>query len=162
MKKAVSDEWYTPRDAVLKIVDIVPKDVIVWCPFDTEDSEFVKELQKTNKVVYSHIEQGGDFFEFEPTEWDIMISNPPYSIRNRVLERAFSFKKPFALLMNTNGIFDSSVRWDMFTKNEFSLMYIKKRVNYSRTQGVKETTSPAFQSAYVCSGMFDRQIVFSK
>lgn len=89
-----------------------------------------------------------------------MVSNPPYSIRNKILERAFSFNKPFALLMNTNGIFDSKVRWDLFNENYFSLFYLKGRVNYMKEYGKVEKSSPPFQSAYITSMLFDEKIVF--
>ena len=48
----------TPRYGVLPIVKYLPKDKIIWCPFDKEDSEFVKVLTEQGyKVVYSHIEK---------------------------------------------------------------------------------------------------------
>ena len=58
-----NDECYTPYYGVEPILEYIPNDSIVWCPFDTEDSEFVKQIIKTNKVVFSHIENGEDFFE---------------------------------------------------------------------------------------------------
>jgi hypothetical protein len=38
--------------------------LIVWCPFDMKDSEYVKLISKLDnvEVVYSHIEAGEDFF----------------------------------------------------------------------------------------------------
>lgn len=163
-KKGATDEWYTPESAVLSIVDELPKGVVVWCPFDKKESNFVKILLQCGyKVEYSHIEnKGEDFFNYEPLQWDIIVSNPPYSIRNKILERIFSFKKPFALLMNTNGLFDSKIRWDMFSKNDFSLFYLKGRVNYMKEYKKVEKSSPPFQSAYITSGIFDEKIVFEK
>lgn len=100
------------------------------------------------------------FFNYEPFEWDIIVSNPPYSIRNDILKRAFNFGKPFALLMNTNGLFDSQIRWDLFSKNDFSLFYLKGRVNYMKEYGKVEKSSPPFQSAYITSKLFNEKIVF--
>ena len=36
-----NDECYTPDYGVKPILKYIPKDAIVWCPFDTEESEFV-------------------------------------------------------------------------------------------------------------------------
>ena len=157
-----SDEWYTPESAILPIVKHLPTNKVIWCPFDKEESNFVKILQECGYTVeYSHIDnEDGDFFNYEPFEWDIMVSNPPYSVRNEVLKRAFSFKKPFALLMNTNGLFDSKIRWNLFNENDFSLFYLKGRVNYMKEYGKVEKSSPPFQSAYITSKLFKEKIVF--
>ena len=41
-----SDEYYTPREAVLPIIKFIDRgnkpQYTVWCPFDTENSNFVK------------------------------------------------------------------------------------------------------------------------
>ena len=163
-KVGVTDEWYTPRSAVQELVKYIPVGKIIWCPFDTEESEFVKVFEEYGfKVEYSHISNtDGDFFNYEPFMWDILISNPPYSIRNDILKRAFSFGKPFALLMNTNGLFDSQLRWDLFSNNDFGLLYLKGRVNYMKEYGKAEKSSPPFQSAYITSRLLSDKIVFNE
>ncbi len=159
--KGITDEWYTPESAVTPIIEHIKKGSIIWCPFDTKESNFVKVLKsKGLKVIYSHIEDDKDFFTYEPKEWDMIISNPPYSIRNRILDKVFSLKKPFALLMNTNGLFDSKIRWDMFNNNDFTLFYLSGRVNYMKEYGKIEKSSPPFQSAYICSGISEHKILF--
>lgn len=161
-KKGLTDEWYTPESAIYPLLVHIPYGAIIWCPFDTEESNFVKVLkQRGYRVEYSHIDtDNGNFLTYEPDEWDIIVSNPPYSIRNDILKRAFELKKPFALLMNTNGLFDSQIRWDLFSQNNFSLFYLKGRVNYMKEYGKVEKSSPPFQSAYITSGLFKEKIVF--
>ena len=44
---------------------------IVWCPFDTEESLFVKELKSAGyNVIATHISTGGDFFIISVPECD--------------------------------------------------------------------------------------------
>lgn len=164
LKSAKSDEWYTPIQAIYPILEYIDNKKIIWCPFDTEESNFVKVLKNNGyTVINSHIDDGLDFFEYEPDNWDIILSNPPYSKRNEILKRVFGFNKPFALLMNTNGLFDSGVRWNLFNEfNDFSLFYLKGRVNYMKEYGKIEKSSPPFQSAYITSGIFSEKIVFEK
>ncbi len=66
--------------------------MIVWCPFDKEESNFVKQLSKWAfiDVVFSHIDNGQDFFNYEPKEWDIIVSNPPFTNKRKYFERALS------------------------------------------------------------------------
>lgn len=40
------DEYYTPNILVKPIIQYIKPKSIIWCPFDTENSEFVIELQK--------------------------------------------------------------------------------------------------------------------
>lgn len=162
LKKGTTDEWYTPAEGIYPFLPYIPEDVkIIWCPFDIRKSLYVKILREEGyKVVHSHIERSKDFFEYEPEEWDMILSNPPYSIRNDILTRCFKLGKPFALLMNTNGLFDSAYRWDLFTSNNFTLGYVKGRVNYMREQGVKDKSSPPFQSAYICHKISKEKIIF--
>ena len=56
--KGNNDECYTPAYGVEPILEFIPEGAIIWCPFDTEDSEFVKLISKQNPVVYSHLEDG--------------------------------------------------------------------------------------------------------
>lgn len=77
--KGGNDECMTPSYAIYPILKYIPKNLVIWCPFDKKDSEFVKILSKTNEVIYSHIENGEDFYNYEPEKsWDIIISNPPF------------------------------------------------------------------------------------
>jgi hypothetical protein len=89
------DEYYTPKCMVEMILPYIPKNKIIWCPFDTEKSEFVINIKKNgNKVIYSHICYNQDFLYYTPKEkFDIIISNPPFSIKNKVFKKVQSFNK---------------------------------------------------------------------
>lgn len=56
-----NDECYTPAYGVEPILKYIPKGAVVWCPFDTKDSEFVKQISKTNKVIATHLRGGRTF-----------------------------------------------------------------------------------------------------
>ena len=100
-----SDEYYTPREAVLPIIKFIDRgnkpQYTVWCPFDTAESEYVKCIQEAgHKVIFSHIDNGQNFFEYEPSEYyDYIISNPPFSIKDDILKRLTELSKPYAILL---------------------------------------------------------------
>ena len=150
--KGKNDENYTPAYAVKPILEYIPKDKVIWCPFDTKDSEFVKEILKTNRVICSHIDYGLDFFEFEPLGWDIIISNPPFTNKRGIFERALSFNKPFALLMTNTWLNDSAPK-QLFKDKDLQLLMFDKRIDFS---GEKKIT---FSSSYYCWNFLDKQIV---
>ena len=103
-----NDERYTPRYTVLPIIKYLPQKAVIWCPFDTENSEFVLTLKENGfKVTHSHIVNGDDFYTYEPEYWDIIVSNPPFSNKRQIFERCLSFGKPFALIMSNLALNDS-------------------------------------------------------
>lgn len=162
-KSSKCDEWYTPEDAIYPILKYIKPNSAIWCPFDLSISNYVKIFKDNGyKVVNTHIDNGEDFFKIDIPECDYIISNPPYSIRNEILIKLFEINKPFAMLMNTNGLFDSKIRWNLFNENNFTLIYLSGRVNYMKEYGKVEKSSPPFQSAYICSGISDKQIIFEE
>lgn len=100
-----SDEMYTPFYAVEPIVKYVSKSAVVWCPFDKDWSAYVRLFRKNgNIVIHSHIDTGHDFFEYEPEQYDVIVSNPPFSKKDAVLKRLYELSKPFALLLPLNSL----------------------------------------------------------
>lgn len=65
-----NDEFYTPEYAIKPILKYIKMPCTVWCPFDTEESNFVKMLSQYAacgvSVIHSHIATGGDFFNITP------------------------------------------------------------------------------------------------
>ena len=104
-RTSAGDEVYTPFYAVEPLLEFLPKDKKIWCPFDEEWSAFYQLLsEKGYDVTRSSLSEGQDFFSYQPDDWDILVSNPPFSKKDDVLKRAFSFGKPFALLLPVNSI----------------------------------------------------------
>lgn len=159
-----NDEFYTPQYAVDPILKYIPAGSKVWCPFDTEESLFVKSLEGNGfQVVNSHLQQGQDFFTYEPEEYDIIVSNPPYSLKNEVFERLFSLKKPFAMLVGVVGLFESKKRFNLFKENTFEVMYFDKRISYFKSYcDQKPSLNPPFSSVYLCSNLLPEKIVFEE
>ena len=90
---------------------------------------------------------------------DCIVSNPPFSKRDKVFLRLYELGLPFAMIMNNNGLFDSKARYELFKKNNFELLIPKGRMRFfDETMEVKN--SPNFQSIYVCNGILPQTIEF--
>ncbi len=129
-----NDECYTPKYVVESIIPFVPKSFVIWCPFDTEESFFVKVLKENGfKVIYSHISMGQNFYDYEPKEhWDIIISNPPFTNKKQIFERAFQLGKPFMLLMTAQW-FNDAAPVDLYMKynpNGMQTIQFRNRIKY--------------------------------
>lgn len=160
ISSGANDECYTYRYAVEPLLEYLEpfRSKIVWCPFDTEESEFVKVLTENGfTVVNSHIKNGQDFYKYEPKKWDIIISNPPFSNKTQMFKRVISFKKPFALLMNITYLNDG-IAAKTFKNIDLQILSFDKRMEF-KNQLINKKIN--FLSAYFCSGILPKQIIFS-
>lgn len=164
-----NDEFYTPPYAIKPLLKYLapPKwrsSITIWCPFDTEDSWFVKIFRAQGyNVVATHIKNGYDFFKAQAVNCDYIISNPPYSLKGQVFERLFEVGKPFAMLVGVVGLFESQFRFNLFKNNSFEIMYFNKRVAYFKDYTEqKPSLNPPFSSVYVCKDILPDRIVFEE
>jgi len=159
------DEQYTPRYGVEVLLPHIQhlKDKIIWCPFDKEDSQFVQVLAENGfKVVYSHLDGGQDFLTYEPEEWDIMISNPPYKNKRSFWERALDLKKPFALLLPINILSDSVINVTMREREgELQLLIPSKRMRFYNNMTGETGKQPTFKAAYFGVNIFQQAIILA-
>ena len=156
-----SDEVYTPAYAVkpiLKYVKMLAYPATVWCPFDTEDSEFVKQIRDNgDKVIYSHISDGKDFQTYEPSEhWDCIISNPPFTNKKLIFERALSFNKPFALIMSNTWLNDAAPK-QLFKEKDLQLLMFEQRMKFLNNGEMQNKIT--FSSSYFCYNFLPKQII---
>ena len=156
--KGKNDECLTLAYAVKPILEFVDKDKVIWCPFDKKDSEFVKQLKKNgNKVIHSHIDEGKDFYEYEPEEhWDCIISNPPFTNKRKIFERALSFDKPFALIMSNTWLNDSAPK-KLFKDKDLQLLMFDRRMNFMNNGVINDKIT--FSSSYYCYKFLPKQII---
>ncbi len=157
-RTSAGDEVYTPFYAVEPLTEFLPKDKRIWCPFDENWSAFYQYLSENGyDVIRSSLQEGQDFFSFEPDKWDILVSNPPFSRKNEVLKRAFSFEKPFALLLPVNSI-QGKARYKIF-KNQIQMLCFDGRVDYHTRQNMNCTTKGNhFGSAYFCRDLLPTKL----
>ena len=162
-----NDEFYTPYYAIEPLLKYLKPKSNILCPFDIEESLYVKVLKANGHAVQcEHICNGKDFFKRDYDSfqlYDYVISNPPYSKKTEVLEKLFSVGVPFAMLLGVVGIFESKNRFELFKDNKFEIMYFDKRVSYMRdyTSG-KTELNPPFSSVYICHNVLPQQIVFEE
>ena len=158
--KGNNDECYTPDYGVEPILKYIPKDATVWCPFDKEESQFVIQISKQNKVIRSHLESGQDFFDYEPDEWDMIVSNPPFTDKRKFFERALSFNKPFALIMTNTWLNDSAPK-QLFKDRDLQLLMFDKRMKFISPDG-RNNDKITFSSSYYCWNFLPKQIIMEE
>lgn len=163
-KKAfnVQDEYYTPSILVEMLVPYLKKwesdfmdknerTPIIWLPFDTEESKYYQILQKEGFVVTrSHLDDEKDFFKYQPEQFDLIVSNPPFSLKLMVFERIiFDLKKPFVLLMNMMALnYQEIGNLFQFVNPKIQFIIPDKKVSF-------DGNTSSFCSGYVCYDFID-------
>ena len=124
---------------------------LIWLPFDTEESQYYKILKEQGfQVVRSHLNDDKDFFTYQPEQFDIVVSNPPFSKKLEIMERiAFDLKKPFVLLMNMMAInYQNIGNFFQFLNPKIQFIIPDKKVSF-------DGNTSSFCSGYVCYDFID-------
>ena len=149
------DEYYTPRILVDVIVPYIKPNSTIWCPFDTENSEFVKVFEDNNfTVIHSHIWEGKDFFIYTPEiEYDYIISNPPFTRKLEVFNRLYKLGKPFAMVCGL-PILNYQEVGEFFLDKSLQLLIVDKKVSF-------DGNTASFNNSYFCNNMLPKDIIFA-
>lgn len=156
-----SDEVYTPDYAVIPIIKYLPRGAVIWCPFDMPDSEYVVQLRRAGfEVVSSHIDEDKNFFYYEPPHYDIIVSNPPFSIKDDIIKRLWELDKPYAVLLPIPTL-QGQKRFP-YMKDCQALIF-DKRINYFKDKTTKEIQKGvSFGSFYLCRDLLPKDLIFDK
>jgi len=86
-RNKANDIFLTPVKLAKKHIDIIEyEDSDIWYDPFKNSGNYYNQYPNDNKV-WSEILEGKDFFEFD-TEVDIICSNPPYSMIDKVLKHS--------------------------------------------------------------------------
>lgn len=163
-----SDEVYTPDYAVTPILKYVDNwqqwnmvNPTIWCPFDYDDSEFVIQLRGAGyKVIATHIDTGHNFFEYEPEKYDLIISNPPFSIKDDILRRLYELDKPYAILMPIPAL--QGQRRFPYMK-DCQVLAFDKRINFIKNKQTKEIQKGvSFGTMYLCRKFLPKALIMEE
>lgn len=148
------DEYFTPEILVKPILKYLKPNSVVWCPFDTQNSEFVILLKEAgHKVINSHIWLGQDFFKYEPSEhYDYIISNPPFTKKLDVFKRLYKLNKPFAMVCGL-PILNYQEIGEFFLDKELQLLIVDKKVSF-------DGNTASFNNSYFCKDILPKSIIF--
>lgn len=157
-----SDEVYTPEYAVKPLIKYVKPNSTIWCPFDKSYSKYVELLTQAGfKVIHSHIDDGQNFFYYEPEEsYDVIISNPPFSCKDDVLKRLYELQKPYAILLPIPSL-QGQKRFPYM--RDIQYLGFNKRINYYMDITMKEVQKGvSFGSCYICHDFLPKDLIMEE
>ncbi len=138
------DDYMTPKYAWENIKQYIPKDKVIWEPFmgDGKSGEYLTELGFN--VIHNH----NDFFE--NNEGDVIVSNPPFSNKNKMMTRMKELDKPFILILPQPAINTKSVR--ELLKDDMQIIIPRKRIQFIKN-GNELHNKCNFDCFYYCYKM---------
>jgi len=94
------DDYNTPKSAWESISEYIPKNKVIYEPFYSNGSSgrYLREIGCEN-VIHENI----DFFN-NNFDYDVIVSNPPYSHKQRIFKELERLDKPFILLLPVSTI----------------------------------------------------------
>ena len=150
------DDYMTPKKAWEDIDHIIPKNKVIWEAFYGNGSSGKYLTELGYDVIHKEI----DFFEND--EGEIIITNPPFTMKKQVLTRLKELNKPFIIISPFSMINTNYYRENF--GDSCQLIIPRKRIQFIKmnADGVLENEGKCnFDCAYFCYKMnLERDIVF--
>lgn len=155
-KLTSTDTWNTPKQAWETIAHLIPPEykVIYESAYsDGRSGEILREIFPDRKIIHEEV----DYFENE-FEYDIEITNPPYSLSRKWLTKVKESGKPFVLILPSFKLHTNYFR-DLFESVDYQLIIPRSRIQFTK-EGYDDKKCP-FDCFYYTSGLgLDKQITF--
>ena len=149
-----TDHYQSPPSALDPILPYLPKHKVIW-EIAQGEGNFTRYLRdKGYTIIGTDILEGVDFLDRgtwgqSPTilDADIIITNPPYSLKDEFIAQCYELGKPFALLMPLTAL-EGIKRQALYKRYGVDLIFFTKRVKYTRPDLDTRDSSPSFASAW--------------
>jgi len=139
------DDYMTPAFVWQDIDEYIPKDKTIWECF-YGDGNSGKHLEQLGcNVIHDKI----DFFKED--QGDILISNPPFSIKKDVFTRLKKLGKPFIMISTSSMICYQYFR-ELFKEENIQIIIPRKRINFIKIKNGKTLQGKGcyFDCFYYC------------
>jgi hypothetical protein len=148
------DDYSTKIETLEDVVPFIKKTDKIYDPFYCDG--YVKEQWK--KLGFDIHHQKVDAFNLNLIpDYDIMISNIPFSCKEKCVKHALSLGKPFMLLMPLHAI---GSRWIVKYWDDLQFIVPDGRYSYYKPDYAERKSASWFDSVWVCSKMnLDEKII---
>ena len=123
------DECYTPKDQVLPLLEYLDKDKTYYEATSGISSQIVDGFKKYEYNIVPS--ENRDFFTCGADDvYDGVVTNPPYSTKDRFIEYCYKLGKPFALFLPVASM-QGGKRGQMFMEHGMSCLVYNYRVDFT-------------------------------
>ena len=147
---AAADECYTPENAILPLLPYLDARM-TWCDITSGKSQAIVNCMCSNG--FDCRPSTGDYFE-TGNPHDGTVTNPPYSIKDKFLRKAYDEGKPFAMLLPVSA-FQGLWRGEMFAAHGVDVLVLNGRPNFTGGSGAH------FGVAWFTWGILPERLIFA-
>ena len=168
-----NDEFFTPECAVFPLLNYIPGKrvlplflprpptdpaIIYWEPCCTGGRSGIADALERNGNKVIRTEQSElDFLTNIPSfQFDVIITNPPYSLKDAFIKRCYELDKPWAMLMPLTAL-EGVARGAMFREHGVELLVLDRRVQFQT--GKKGVW---FNTSWFCHGILPSKLMFAE
>lgn len=153
------DNFQTPATALDCLVPYLRQAWMVWEPACGKGNLVSGLEERGFSCIGTDLNGGVNFLEADAGQYDCIVTNPPFSIKEKFLARCYALAKPFALLLPITT-FDSAARRKLFHIHGVQVVMPNGRVNFETPNGAG--SSSWFYTAWFTWGLdLPSQIVFA-
>lgn len=155
IKQEKNDELYTPDEAIYPILKYLDKKNIYWECTDFGESNITKILKNNGFKVINTNKKEIDFLNDKVNfDFDVIITNPPYSIKDLFIKKCYEYNKPFMLLLPLTAL-EGKERNKLYKKYGIELIILNKRINF-----IKAKKNIWFNTSWFCWNICSKQLNF--
>jgi len=149
------DDYETPKYIWEFITPYINKNKTIYEPFYCSglSGQYLRELG------YNVIHNDIDFYEnYDKYEYDIIVSNPPFSDKKKVFDKLKHIDKPFIMIVPISTITKKFFK-DNFKDDDITMLIPNKRLQFSKKG--EHLSRCWFDCVFLCYKLgLDKQIIF--
>lgn len=124
-----SDECYTPSKQVTPLLEYLDKDKTYYEATSGKSSNILLGFQENDYSIVGS--NNKDFFDCTKNDvYDGIVTNPPYSIKDKFIGHCYKLDVPFALLLPVAS-FQGGKRGRMFMEHGMSTLVYNNRIDFT-------------------------------
>jgi hypothetical protein len=155
------DRCNTPAYALDPLLPFIRPEWVLWEPAQGTGN-IVRALEPhAAGVIGTDIitQSPRNFFDWQPAAFDVIITNPPYSIKFDWLARCYELGRPFALLVPVETIGTKSAQ-TLMERHGSELLLLNRRVNFEMPNKGWVGSSAQFPVLWLCWKLLPAPIVY--
>lgn len=145
------DDFQTPPEALDPLIPYLRPFPVIWEPAAGKRRLVCGLLERGFGCYGTDVKDGQDFLTYMPRfDYDAIVTNPPFSLKDEFLLRAYDLGKPFAFLLPLTTL-EGQTRQRLFRTRGVEIIFLPRRINFETPSG--KQSGSWFMTAWFTHGL---------